>query len=44
MFVIRGVHLARSIIENTCWVGLDRILENVLICRLKEDIKAVRLI
>jgi hypothetical protein len=24
-FVIRGAHLARSIIENTCWEGLDRI-------------------
>jgi hypothetical protein len=23
--MIRGAHLARSIIENTCWEGLDRI-------------------
>jgi hypothetical protein len=27
-FVIRGAHLARSIIENTCWEGLDRISRN----------------
>ena len=25
IFVIRGAHLARSIIENTCLEGLDRI-------------------
>ena len=24
-YVIRGAHLARSIIKNTCWNGLDRI-------------------
>jgi len=26
IFVIRGALLARSIIENTCWKGLDRLL------------------
>ena len=44
IFVIRGAHLARSIIENTCLEGLDRISGNVLTCRLQEGIKAVRLL
>jgi hypothetical protein len=39
--VIRGAHLVRSIIENICWEGLDRILENVLARGLKEGTKAV---
>jgi hypothetical protein len=39
--VIRGNHLARSIIENKCWEGLDRISDKLLTCGLKEGIKAV---
>jgi hypothetical protein len=35
-FVIRGAHLARSIIENKCWEGLDR---KLMTCELKEDVK-----
>jgi hypothetical protein len=40
-FVIRGAHLARSIIENKCWKDSDRIFIKVLTCGLKEGIKAV---
>ena len=43
-FVIHGAYFARSIIENKCWEGPDRILRNVLTCGLKENIKAVRFI
>jgi hypothetical protein len=28
--VIRGAHLARSIIENKCWEGLDRIFRQTI--------------
>ena len=44
IFVIRGAHLARSIIEIKCWAGLDRIFGNALTCGLKEGSKAVRLL
>jgi hypothetical protein len=39
--VIRRAHLARSIVENKYWEGLDRIFRNVLACGLEEGIKAV---
>jgi hypothetical protein len=42
--VIRGAHLARSIIENICWEGLDRIFREFFTCVLKEGIKAVLLL
>jgi hypothetical protein len=29
VFVIRVAHLARSIIENQCWEGLDRIFRQI---------------
>ena len=30
IFVIRGARLARSIIKNTCWDGLDRIFRKFI--------------
>ena len=42
--MIRGSHLARSIIENKCWEGLDRILDKFLSRGLKEGIKAFLLL
>jgi hypothetical protein len=39
--VIRGAHLARSIIENKYWEGLDRIFRQTVKFGLKEGIKAV---
>jgi hypothetical protein len=42
MFVIRGAHLARSIIENACWKGLDQIFRKIVEIELKEVIKAFR--
>ena len=42
--MIRGAHLASSIIENKYWKGLDRIFRNLLSNELEEDIKAVRLL
>jgi hypothetical protein len=37
--VICGARLARSIIENTCWEGLDRISDKLLTRGLKEDVR-----
>jgi hypothetical protein len=33
---------ARSMTENKCWEGLDRISEKLLTCGLKENIMAAR--
>jgi hypothetical protein len=39
--VIRGARLARSIIENKCLKGLDRISDKLLACGLQEGIKSL---
>jgi hypothetical protein len=39
--VFRGDYLARSIIGNKDFEGIDRISEKLLTCGLKEGIKAV---
>jgi hypothetical protein len=45
--MIRGAHLARSIIEKTCRGNLDQIFrekEELVPCGLKEGVKAFRLL
>jgi len=44
IFVIRGANLVRSIIENTCWEVQIAFSDKLMICGLKEGIKAVRLL